>query len=52
MFYGIIVTHFKWFWKVQSYISANMKNYSCILLEIKIVVVQHLALLDLLGVIK
>ena len=44
--YGIIINWFKWFWKVQSYISANMKNYSCILLQIKIVMVWHLALAE------
>ena len=49
MCYGIIINWFKWFWKVQSYIPARMKNFSCIVLQIKIVMVWHLALVELQG---
>ena len=41
MCYGVIINQFKWFWKVQSYIRANKKNYSCILLKIKIVMTVY-----------
>ena len=37
MCYGIIINQFKWFWKVQSYICANIKICSCILFQTKIV---------------
>ena len=41
MCYGLIINQFKWFLKVQSYIRANKKNYSCILLKIKIVMTVY-----------
>ena len=35
MCYSIIINQFQWFWKVQSYILLNKKNYFCILLKKK-----------------
>ena len=39
MCYSMIINQCKSFWKVQSYIPANMKNYFCISLQIKVIMV-------------